>query len=143
MTTKRVAITITTLAAAAAAVSVSAALAGAAPSAKIVITHQTKGCHSWVLNGGAFKPIQQLALRRGGYVTITNNDVMPHKLLTLSAAGTVLATPAMNHMGATSTVTLPKQPGVYTFTTKAGEDYTKGVKTIGPDNTLKLKVIVA
>ena len=32
--------------------------------------------------------------------------------------------------------------GVYTFTTKAGEDYMKGIKTIGEDNVLKLKVTV-
>jgi hypothetical protein len=34
------------------------------------------------------------------------------------------------------------KPGVYTFTTKAGEDYMSGVKTIGEDNVLKLTVTV-
>ena len=38
-------------------------------------------------------------------------------------------------------VRFPKA-GVYRFATKAGEDYSKGVRTLGPDNTLKLRVIV-
>ena len=33
--------------------------------------------------------------------------------------------------------------GVYRFTTKAGEDYMKGVKTIGEDNVLRLTVQVS
>ena len=100
MTSKPVAI-ITTIAAAAAVVSVSAALAATPPSAKIVITHQTKGCHSWALNGGAFKPNQQLALRRGGYVTIKNNDVMPHTLIQTAGPKTTikLVNAPMNGMG--------------------------------------------
>ena len=85
MTIKRV-LTVTTIATAATAVSVSAALAVAAPAAKIVIAHQEKGCHSWSLNGGAFKSSQQLALRRGSYLTITNNDVMPHTLIQTSGS---------------------------------------------------------
>ena len=34
------------------------------------------------------------------------------------------------------------QPGTYTFTSKVGEDYMKGVKTIGEDNVLKLRITV-
>jgi hypothetical protein len=32
--------------------------------------------------------------------------------------------------------------GVYKFATKAGEDYMKGVKTVGEDNVLRLTVTV-
>ena len=35
-----------------------------------------------------------------------------------------------------------KRAGVYRFTTKPGEDYMKGIKTIGPDNVLRLTVTV-
>ena len=156
MTIQRV-LTITTLAAAAAAISVSAALAVAAPTAKIVITHQAKGCHSWSANGGVFKASQQLTLRRGGSVTITNNDVMPHKLVQTAGPKTTikLVRAAMNgmgmhgrigpntmgRMGATLKVDFPK-PGTYRFMTKAGEDYTAGFKTTGEDHVLRLVVIV-
>ena len=47
----------------------------------------------------------------------------------------------MNHAGATMHVKFAKA-GVYTFTTKAGEDHTNGAKTIGEDNVLKLNVTV-
>jgi hypothetical protein len=47
----------------------------------------------------------------------------------------------MKHMGATAYVGFPTK-GTYVFTTKAGEDYMSGVKTIGEDNVLKLVVTV-
>ena len=156
MTIKRV-LTLTTLAAVAAAVSVSASLAVAAPTAKIVITHQEKGCHSWSLNGGVFKASQKLSLLRGGSVTIKNNDVMPHTLIQTGGPRTTikLVTAAlsgmgmhgkigpnmMGHMGATLKVDFPK-PGTYRFTTKAGEDYMSGVTTTGEDHVLRLVVTV-
>lgn len=113
-------------------------------STSLMITHIVKGCHTWAVGAGTpVAPSTTLHVAPGTTVVITNNDVMPHLLKSVSAAGAVLTTPAMNRPGAKSTVTMPKQPGVYTFTTKAGEDYSKGVKTTGPDNTLKLKVIVA
>jgi plastocyanin len=156
MSIKRVSM-ITTIAAAAAAVSVSAALAAAAPSAQIVITHIKKGCHSWSVNGGAFKPSQQLALRSGGYVTIKNNDVMPHTLIQTAGPKTTIKLVAaamggmgmkgkigpnmMGHMGATLRVDFSK-PGTYKFTTKAGEDYVDAFPTIGEDHVFRLVVVV-
>ena len=119
------------------------------PSAKpattsLMITHIVKGCHTWAVGAGTpVAPSTTLHVAPSTTVVITNNDVMPHVLKSVSAAGAVLTTPSMNRPGARSTVALPKQPGVYTFTTKAGEDYSKGIKTTGPDNTLRLKVIVA
>ena len=47
----------------------------------------------------------------------------------------------MGRMGATVKVTFPAA-GVYKLTTKAGEDYMQGMKTIGEDNVLKLTVTV-
>jgi len=132
------------------------AATNAAGQATIVIRHQLHGCHSWSVNGDSFNPKQSLTLKRGGSFTITNNDVMSHKLIETSGAavkitrvsvGTgmgdkgVFAAPMMARMGAQSKVTLTK-PGVYKFTTKAGEDFMKGVKTIGEDNVLKLTVTV-
>ena len=156
MTIKRV-LTVFALTAAAAAISVSAALSAAPLTAKIVITHQVQGCHSWSVNGNAFKPSQQLTLRRGGSVTITNNDVMPHELIqTAGPKATIkLVKAAMNgmgmhgkigpntmgHMGATLKVDFSKA-GTYKFTTKAGEDYVDAFPTTGEDHTLRLVVTV-
>src|SRR5438067_27438 len=73
------------LATALAAVVVGAAAAASGGStASILIRHQVRGCHSWSLNGGPFQASQSLSLRNGAALTITNNDVMPHKLVLLS-----------------------------------------------------------
>jgi len=136
-----------------------AALAPAASSstqASLVIRHQTRGCHSWSLNGGAYRASQTVVIRRGGAISVSNRDIMPHKLIRTSGPAvtyTRLNTggmmglkgtfpPAMlAHMGATTKITFAKA-GVYRFTTKAGEDY-MAVKTVGEDNVLHLTVRVS
>jgi hypothetical protein len=112
------------------------------------------------LNGGKAKVSQTVRLKAGGSLTITDTDVMPHQLTKLTGGPVVLrlvsagnpsvgtlkapyAIGVMPHMSAVLKVVFAKG-GVYTFTSKAGDDY-KGlvVKTVGEDNVLKLKVIVA
>jgi plastocyanin len=110
--------------------------------ASLVIHHQTKGCHSWSLNNGAFKATQTVTLRRGGYLTVTDNDVMSHKLIETSGPKALFSSKPLSKMGATLKVSFAKA-GTYHFTTKAGEDYMKGVKTVGEDNVLRLTVKVS
>jgi plastocyanin len=120
-----------------------AAAATSAPGhASLLIRHQTRGCHTWSANGDAFKASQSIALRRGGWLAVTNNDVMPHTLVLTSGPALRIAHPKLGHMGASLKITLIK-PGVYHFTTKAGEDYMSGMKTIGEDNVLRLTVVVS
>jgi len=109
----------------------------------ITIRHQMKGCHAWSVNGGPYRASQQTVLARGGTITFVDNDVMPHKLVeTRGPAVRYHGSPAMRHMSATVRVTFGK-PGVYKFTTKAGEDYPgMAMKTIGEDNVLRLTVKV-
>ncbi len=107
----------------------------------LTIRHQLRGCHSWSVNGGAFKPSQSVTVTKSASLTIVNNDVMSHKLVKVSGPALALTSANMNHAGATTHVKFARA-GVYTFTTKAGDDYMKGVKTIGEDNVLKLKVTV-
>jgi hypothetical protein len=157
MNTKR---TLTTLAAViTATLAAGAAWAVPAPSnASVVIRHQLRGCHTWSVNGGPFTARQQIALQRGGRITITNNDVMPHKLVQTSGPAIQirnLKTPMMGmglrghfgpgtmaHMGATVKVRFTHS-GVYRFTTKAGEDYMPGMESRGEDFVLRLTVKVA
>lgn len=70
-----------------------------------------------------------------------DNDVMPHKLIQLSGPKARLIAPAMKHMSAQAKVVFVKK-GTYAFTTKPGEDYIKGIKTIGEDNVPRLTVTV-
>lgn len=136
--------TLTVIVAAIAGVALVAAIASAAPkSATVVIRHQLRGCHSWSVNGGPFKPTQSLTLARGGGVTVIDNDVMPHQLIKTSGPAVKFVGKAkMSKIGASTKIVFAKA-GTYRFTTKVGEDYMKGVKTIGEDNVLKLTVKVA
>jgi len=119
------------------------ASAAAAPgNASVLIRHQVRGCHAWSANGDAFKASQSITLRHGGWLAVTNNDVMPHTLVLTSGPALRIAHPKLGHMGASLKITLIK-PGVYHFTTKAGEDYMAGMKTIGEDNVLRLTVVVS
>lgn len=117
--------------------------ATAAPGhASVVIRHETRGCHSWSVNGGQFAASHSITLRHGGWLTVTNNDVMPHRLVLTSGPALRITNTTLRHMGASVKLTLTK-PGIYHFTTKPGEDYMSGVKTIGEDKILKLTVIVS
>ena len=127
--------------------------------ATLVIRHQVRGCHSWSLNGGAWKATQHIRLARGGSLVVANNDVMFHKLVKVSGPavtfqllktgspmkGTVKlpwAPGLMGRPGATVKVTFPKA-GVYRLTTKFGEDYMRMGATVGEDNVLHAIITVA
>jgi hypothetical protein len=131
--------------------------ASASGGSTLVIRHQVKGCHSWSANGDAYKAAQAIKLQRGASLSVTNNDVMPHKLVETSGPAVKISRLAvgmgmgmkgtfppamMARMGSASKVTFTK-PGVYKFTTKVGEDYMSGVKTTGEDNVLRLTVTVS
>jgi hypothetical protein len=124
-----------------------AALTGsalAAPhSATLTIRHEVRGCHSWSLNNVRWSPTQAITLARGARLTVVDNDVMPHTLVQLAGPKAHLTSPAMSKMGARAQVTFPAR-GVYVLGTKAGEDYKamSGIKTVGPDNVLRLIVTV-
>jgi ribosomal protein L16 Arg81 hydroxylase len=137
---KRTLASLVVVAAAALAI-VSLAAAASPNSAGVLIRHQVRGCHAWSVNGGPFKASQTIGLARNASLTVTNNDLMPHKLVQVSGPAAVLTHVAMGHMGAVAKVKFPSI-GVYRFTTKPGEDYTSGVKTIGDDNVLVLVVRV-
>ena len=140
----------------------------ATPAATLTISHQLRGCHAWSLDGGRDRVAQTLHLRRGSTLAVVDYDVMPHRLLQLAGPsvrmrnlpassgmpmmgpgtsgmpmmGSQSAGPGMmNGMGAATRVAFAR-PGVYRFTTRPGEDYMAGVKTIGPDNRLRLTVVV-
>jgi hypothetical protein len=67
---------------------------------------------------------------------------MPHRLVLTSGPALRITNATLKHMGASVKLTLTK-PGVYHFTTKAGDDYMSGIKTTGEDNVLKLTVTVS
>jgi len=118
-------------------------VAPAGSTATITIRHQMRGCHSWSFNSGLFKPSLSVSVKPGTVLKITNNDVMPHKLVQTAGSKLRLGHPNMTKMASSATVTLV-QKGVYRFTTKPGEDYAwaASMKTVGEDNVLRLIVRV-
>jgi uncharacterized membrane protein YfcA len=106
------------------------------------IEHATKGCHVLNFEGMAKSaPTATVRLAVGGVLNLQDNDVMPHKLYRVSGPQATFTGANMSRMGAKSSVTFPAA-GTYVLSTKAGEDYVKGIRTIGADNTLKIKVVV-
>src|SRR5438874_352332 len=91
---------------------------------------------SSAIGNGAYRAAQTLAAKTGTTVTFTNNDMMPQTLVQTAGPRLSLHAPRLAHMGASTRVTFTK-PGTYRFTTKAGEDYMSGVKTVGEDNVLR------
>jgi len=128
------------------ALALAALLAGSAsassPQATLTIRHQLRGCHTWSFNNGPYKASLKITVARGTTLKVTDNDMMPHKLIQLAGPKAKLIAPAMRHMSAQAKITFANK-GTYKFTTKPGEDYMKGIKTIGPDNVLKLTVTVS
>src|ERR671936_2231135 len=112
------------------------------PQSTLTIRHQTRGCHAWSFNGGAYKASLKITLARGTTLKVIDNDVMPHKLVQLAGPKARLIAPAMNHMSAQAKIIFAKK-GTYTFKTRPGEDYMKGMKTVGADNVLRLTVVVS
>ena len=130
------------LAACAAALVVSSASAHGT-AATLTIRHQIRGCHTWSLDGGAYKATQSVRLSRGATLTVMNNDVMPHRLVLTSGPSVRIAKPQMGRVGALARVRFTKA-GVYHFKTKPGEDYSwaSHMETKGEDNVLRLTVTV-
>ena len=120
-----------------------AAIAGPPGHVNVTIRHQMRHCHAWAAGMGTYAAGLNLAVARNGTVTITNNDVMPHRLMQKAGpAMRISSNASMSHPGAKFSMTFSR-PGVYRFATKAGEDYMKGVRTIGEDNVLTMKVTVS
>jgi plastocyanin len=112
-------------------------------SVSATIEHVTKGCHTLAVQGAAkSSPNATIHLATGGVLKVQDNDVMPHQLYRVSGPTPSFTGADMARMGAHSSVTFPTA-GTYVLSTKAGEDYMKGVKTTGEDNLLKLVVKVA
>jgi hypothetical protein len=107
----------------------------------ITIRHQVRHCHAWSFDGSAYKATLRVRLDRDTSLMIVNNDVMPHKLIQVAGPKAKVSTANMNHLAAKAWVSFTRA-GTYTFRTRAGEDYLKGMKTIGEDNVLRLVVTV-
>lgn len=109
---------------------------------KLTIQHVQRGCHVWS-NGKTMGPSMRLHMRPGQKLSIMDNDVDPHQMMELAGPMHMrMGGPMMMSHGMTLSF---MKKGVYRFGTKTVEMPGGGmdVKTIGPDNHLRLVVKVA
>jgi plastocyanin len=112
----------------------------AVASQKLTILHVQRGCHVWS-DGTAQTPMLQLNMKPGQMLQILNQDVDMHRMVELSGPMMMLGGPMKT--GASESLTFAK-PGTYRFDTKSSEMMgMPEAATTGPDNTLRLTVVVA
>ena len=108
---------------------------------KLTIQHVQKGCHVWS-NGTTTAAMMRLHLKPGQMLSILDMDVDAHQMMELSGPMHLrMGGPMMMNHG--MTIAFAKK-GVYRLGTKTVEmPGGMDVKTVGPDNKLRLVVTVA
>ncbi|MEX1357122.1 MAG: hypothetical protein WD981_00715 [Gaiellaceae bacterium] len=107
--------------------------------ATVWIRHAQRGCHVWT-TGTRSDPTARVTLRRGGRLTVVNQDVDMHRIV--QKAGTRVATGRSMAMNQRTTLVF-RRPGVYRFETRIAEmPGMKEVETLGADWLLRLVVTV-
>ena len=108
---------------------------------ELTIRHVQKGCHVWS-NGKTTGAMMRLRLKPGQRLAIMDMDVDAHQMMQfLGPTHMQMGRPMMMNHG--MTMSFPKS-GVYRLGTKTVEmPGAMDVKTIGPDNNLRLVVTVA
>ena len=114
--------------------------------AYITIRHQTVGCHAWSLDNGPFRARLSVTLHAGDKIEFTDDDGMSHRLVELAGPPLVLP-PAMiqstfHHPGAGTVEVAFAKRGTYRLGTVDDETHSKPLQTSGPDNVLRLTVVV-
>jgi plastocyanin len=109
--------------------------------AKLTIQHVQKGCHVWS-NGKTTAAMMRLHLKVGQKLSILDMDVDAHQMVQFSGPARMgMGGPMM--MNRSVTLMFSKK-GVYRLGTKTVPmPGAMEVKTIGPDNNLRLVVTVA
>jgi hypothetical protein len=111
----------------------------AGKSADLTIVHIVQGCHNWT-DGKTIAEKADVTLRRGGRLTILNQDVDIHKVVQL--AGTKISTGKGLGMNASLKLRFANH-GLYRFKTVTSEmPGMPDMKTVGPDYRLILIVHV-
>lgn len=109
---------------------------------KLTIQHRQQGCHVWS-DGNTTGPMMRLHLKPGQKLSILDQDIDAHQMLQFAGPMHLrMGDPMVMNRGMTIAFT---KKGVYRLGTKTVEMSGGGmeVKTVGPDNQLRLVVTVA
>jgi hypothetical protein len=112
-----------------------------AQTVNLTIQHVQRGCHVWS-NGKATAAMMRLHLKQGQTLSIMDMDVDAHQMMQFAGPTHMrMGGPMMTTHGMKMTFT---QKGTYRFGSRTVEMAGMAdVKTIGPDNKLRLVVTVA
>jgi hypothetical protein len=108
----------------------------------LTIQHQQRGCHVWS-DGKTTGPMMRLHLKPGQKLSVLDQDVDAHQMMQFAGPAHMrMGGPMMMNRGMTMSFS---KKGVYRLGTKTVEMPGGGmdVKTVGPDNQLRLVVTVA
>jgi hypothetical protein len=109
---------------------------------KLTIQHTQRGCHVWS-DGQTTGAMMRLHLKLGQKLSILDQDVDAHQMMELAGPTHLrMGGPMMTNDGMTLRF---MKKGIYRLGTKTVEMKGGGmdVKTVGPDNRLRLQVTVA
>ena len=108
---------------------------------RLTIQHVQRGCHVWS-NGKTTGAMMRLHLKQGQTLSIMDMDVDAHKMMQFAGPTHMkIGAPMMTTHGMQMTFT---KKGIYRFGTRTVEMAgMSDVKTVGPDNKLRLVVTVA
>jgi len=109
---------------------------------KLTIQHAQNGCHVWS-DGRTTGAMMRLQLKPGQKLSILDQDIDAHQMMEFAGPMQLrMGGPMMTNRGMTLAFT---KKGVYRLGTKTVEMEGGGmdVKTVGPDNNLRLVVTVA
>ncbi len=109
-------------------------------STRVTIVHLQKGCHSWSLVRGVPATGVKAVLKPGQRLTVVNQDIDTHKLVSLAGPKIALGPPLMMNDRVTLTF---KTPGVYKLHLHQIEmEGMPEVETTGPDHFLAMVIVV-
>jgi plastocyanin len=120
-------------------------MAGAASAAgasrSVMIVHVQRGCHVWSTAGAGQTPALRLVVKPGTTLAVRNMDVDNHALR--EVAGPMMRFDRMPlRMNAATSLTFAKA-GTYRFTTRTSDGAMGAMPTSGPDNHLRMTVVVS
>lgn len=118
-----------------------AGAAAVSPTVLLTIVHVVHGCHAWQLGARELGPTARVTVKPGGRVAIRPTCPMDFDLT--QTAGPPLGLGTTRIMTGTQRTIAFARRGTYAFSLVNVESSQQaGLQTLGPDNTLRLTVVV-
>jgi hypothetical protein len=115
-------------------------VAAPAKTVQLAIVHTVHGCHIWQTTRNV-GPTGVVRLARGGRIQLRVNCPMDFRLVQVRGPAVALGNPTF-HTGTTRTIVFPRRGTYVLSATNLQSSEQAGLQTLGPDNALKLTIVV-